>query len=82
MLEKGSLRSCSGLAGRAPSAFPSAQRGGDDGEAAADPRPRWVVPVLSGVLILTTVVDVVGSLLVVASVFKNRKLRNAELTDP
>uniref|UniRef100_A0A670Y1R5 Melatonin receptor 1B n=1 Tax=Pseudonaja textilis TaxID=8673 RepID=A0A670Y1R5_PSETE len=77
MLENGSLRNCSGLAGRAPFAFPSSPRGGDDGEAAADPRPRWVVPVLSSVLIFTTVVDVVGSLLVVVSVFKNRKLRNA-----
>uniref|UniRef100_A0A8C6VP54 Melatonin receptor 1B n=1 Tax=Naja naja TaxID=35670 RepID=A0A8C6VP54_NAJNA len=77
MLENGSLRNCSGLAGRAPFAFPLAQRGGEDGEAAADPRPRWVVAVLSSVLIFTTVVDVVGSLLVVVSVFKNRKLRNA-----
>ncbi|XP_070800111.1 LOW QUALITY PROTEIN: melatonin receptor type 1B [Pituophis catenifer annectens] len=77
MLENGSLRNCSGLAGRGGAfAFPLPQRGEEEA-AAADPRPRWVVTVLSSVLIFTTVVDVVGSLLVVVSVFKNRKLRNA-----
>ncbi|XP_034264392.1 melatonin receptor type 1B [Pantherophis guttatus] len=79
MLENGSLRNCSGLAGRGGAfAFPLPQRGEEEeAAAAADPRPRWVVTVLSSVLIFTTVVDVVGSLLVVVSVFKNRKLRNA-----
>ncbi|KAK9402518.1 melatonin receptor type 1B [Crotalus adamanteus] len=77
MLENGSLRNCSGLGGRTPFAFPLPQRGEEDREAAADPRPRWVVTVLSSVLIFTTIVDVVGSLLVVVSVLKNRKLRNA-----
>ncbi|XP_032076044.1 melatonin receptor type 1B [Thamnophis elegans] len=77
MLENGSLKNCSGLTGRGPFAFPWPQEDASAAEAAADPRPRWVVTVLSSVLIFTTVVDVVGSLLVVASVFKNRKLRNA-----
>ncbi|XP_070607749.1 melatonin receptor type 1B [Erythrolamprus reginae] len=80
MLENGSLRNCSGLAGRGgPFAFPAWPQRGEEGvgEASAEPRPRWVVTVLSGVLIFTTVVDVVGNLLVVVSVFKNRKLRNA-----
>ncbi|XP_061541679.1 melatonin receptor type 1A-like [Phycodurus eques] len=35
----------------------------------------WAVSVLAGVLIVTIVVDVVGNLLVILSVFRNRKLR-------
>lgn len=41
------------------------------------PRPPWVAPALSAVLIVTTAVDVLGNLLVIFSVLKNRKLRNA-----
>lgn len=41
------------------------------------PRPPWVAPALSTVLIVTTAVDVVGNLLVILSVLRNRKLRNA-----
>ncbi|MBZ3882357.1 Melatonin receptor type 1B [Sciurus carolinensis] len=41
------------------------------------PRPPWVAPALSTVLIVTTTVDVVGNLLVILSVLRNRKLRNA-----
>lgn len=37
----------------------------------------WVATVLAGVLITTIVVDVVGNLLVIVSVFRNRKLRKA-----
>lgn len=37
----------------------------------------WVVTVLAGVLITTIVVDVIGNLLVIVSVFRNRKLRKA-----
>lgn len=40
-------------------------------------RPAWVITVLATVLIFTTVVDVLGNLLVIISVFRNRKLRNA-----
>ncbi|XP_044143194.1 melatonin receptor type 1B [Bufo gargarizans] len=47
----------------------------DRGEAA--PRAAGLVAALSGVLIFTTVVDVLGSLLVIVSVLKNRKLRNS-----
>nr|XP_056714046.1 melatonin receptor type 1B [Euleptes europaea] len=79
MLENGSLRSCCG-----PGGFAAPPRGEPPGAAAAgsaaggasDPRPGWVVPALSSVLIFTTVVDVLGNLLVVVSVLKNRKLRN------
>lgn len=68
MLDNGSLRNCCEAGGRG--ALGAAGR-------AAAPRPAWVVAALSGVLIFTTVVDIVGSLLVVVSVFKNRKLRNS-----
>lgn len=37
----------------------------------------WEATVLAGVLITTIVVDVIGNLLVVVSVFRNRKLRKA-----
>ncbi|KAH1187694.1 hypothetical protein KIL84_020443 [Mauremys mutica] len=70
MLENGSLRNCCELGGRG--GFGWAGR-----EAAAARRPAWVCPALSSVLIFTTVVDIVGNLLVVVSVFKNRKLRNS-----
>ncbi|TRY99054.1 hypothetical protein DNTS_009754 [Danionella cerebrum] len=37
----------------------------------------WVVTLLSSVLITTIVVDILGNLLVIVSVFRNRKLRKA-----
>ncbi|XP_062391747.1 melatonin receptor type 1B-B [Sardina pilchardus] len=40
-------------------------------------RPAWAVAALASVLIFTTVVDVLGNLLVIISVCRNRKLRNA-----
>ncbi|XP_049509363.1 melatonin receptor type 1B [Panthera uncia] len=40
-------------------------------------RPLWEAPALSTVLIVTTAVDVVGNLLVILSVLRNRRLRNA-----
>lgn len=43
-------------------------------------RPAWVIGILASVLIFTTVVDVLGNLLVIISVFRNRKLRNAGKT--
>uniref|UniRef100_A0A8C2HWJ5 Melatonin receptor 1Bb n=2 Tax=Cyprinus carpio TaxID=7962 RepID=A0A8C2HWJ5_CYPCA len=43
----------------------------------SDARPAWATAVLASVLIFTTVVDVLGNLLVIMSVFRNRKLRNA-----
>ncbi|XP_029026315.3 melatonin receptor type 1B-A [Betta splendens] len=40
-------------------------------------RPPWVMTALASVLIFTTVVDVLGNLLVIVAVLRNRKLRNA-----
>ncbi|XP_077197547.1 melatonin receptor type 1B [Paroedura picta] len=75
MLENGSLRNCCGLGGRAGPAE-GARAAGEAGET-GDARPGWVAPALSSVLIFTTVVDIVGNLLVVVSVSRNRKLRNS-----
>lgn len=41
------------------------------------PRAPWVAPMLSTVVVVTTTVDFVGNLLVILSVLRNRKLRNA-----
>lgn len=46
--------------------------GPDKGEA----RPAWAIMALASVLIFTTVVDVLGNLLVIVAVLRNRKLRN------
>lgn len=40
----------------------------------------WVATLLAGVLITTIVVDVLGNLLVIVSVFRNKKLRKAGLS--
>ncbi|XP_067851898.1 melatonin receptor type 1A-like [Heptranchias perlo] len=47
-----------------------------DGERLLDRRP-WVISTLASVLIFTIVVDILGNLLVVVSVFRNKKLRKA-----
>ncbi|KAF5898571.1 Melatonin receptor type 1B-A, partial [Clarias magur] len=46
-----------------------------DGGASAG--PTWQAAVLASVLIFTSVVDVLGNALVIVSVLRNRKLRNA-----
>lgn len=74
MLENGSFSNCC-------EAGELARRPGWPGEGSARPsgtaRPPWVAPTLSAVLIITTAGDVVGNLLVILSVLRNRKLRNA-----
>uniref|UniRef100_A0A3B4F353 Melatonin receptor type 1A-like n=1 Tax=Pundamilia nyererei TaxID=303518 RepID=A0A3B4F353_9CICH len=47
------------------------------GEAPQHHAVPWVATLLAGVLIATIVVDVIGNLLVIVSVFRNRKLRKA-----
>ncbi|XP_045748665.1 LOW QUALITY PROTEIN: melatonin receptor type 1B [Mirounga angustirostris] len=74
MLENGSFSNCC-------EAGELAVRPGWPGAGSARPsgtaRPPWVAPALSAVLIVTTAVDVVGKLLVILSVLRNRQLRNA-----
>ena len=74
MPENGSLANCCEAGGRAESPrWPGA--GGARSSGA--PRPPWVAPALSAVLVVTTAVDIVGNLLVILSVLGNRRLRNA-----
>ncbi|XP_005149113.1 melatonin receptor type 1A [Melopsittacus undulatus] len=40
-------------------------------------RPPWVTSTLAAILIFTIVVDLLGNLLVIISVYRNKKLRNA-----
>uniref|UniRef100_A0A8B9J6R8 Uncharacterized protein n=1 Tax=Astyanax mexicanus TaxID=7994 RepID=A0A8B9J6R8_ASTMX len=40
-------------------------------------RPPWVSTTLGSVLIFTIIVDILGNLLVIFSVYRNKKLRNA-----
>lgn len=51
------------------------------GEAPQHHAVPWVATLLAGVLIATIVVDVIGNLLVIVSVFRNRKLRKAGTLD-
>ncbi|XP_066239625.1 melatonin receptor type 1A [Saccopteryx leptura] len=51
--------------------------GGGGGGANAQPRPSWLACTLAFILIFTIVVDVLGNLLVLLSVYRNKKLRNA-----
>ncbi|KAJ1128404.1 hypothetical protein NDU88_006783 [Pleurodeles waltl] len=39
--------------------------------------PPWVLSTLAAVLIITIVVDIVGNLLVIVSIFRNKRLRKA-----
>lgn len=47
------------------------------GGGAAGPRPSWLASTLAFILIFTIVVDILGNLLVILSVYRNKKLRNA-----
>ncbi|XP_066108864.1 melatonin receptor type 1B [Saccopteryx bilineata] len=67
MPENGSFANCCEAGGRALR---------PDWPGAGGPRPPWVAPALSAVLVVTTVVDILGNLLVIFSVFRSRKLRN------
>ncbi|XP_008708683.2 melatonin receptor type 1A [Ursus americanus] len=54
----------------------ASQRAPSGGEGAGL-RPSWVAYTLAFILIFTIVVDVLGNLLVILSVYRNKKLRNA-----
>ncbi|KYO46082.1 hypothetical protein Y1Q_0021658 [Alligator mississippiensis] len=42
-------------------------------------RPPWVASTLAAILIFTIVVDILGNVLVILSVCRNKKLRNAAI---
>ncbi|XP_070283002.1 melatonin receptor type 1B [Myotis yumanensis] len=73
MPENGSFRNCCEAGGRA---WRPGWPGTGGGQPSGHPRPPWVAPALFSVLVVTTVVDVLGNLLVILSVLRNRKLRN------
>ncbi|KAF6333639.1 melatonin receptor 1B [Rhinolophus ferrumequinum] len=74
MLENVSFANCCEPGGRTESPGLPGEGGA---RPSGTPRPPWVAPALAAVLIVTTVVDVLGNLLVILSVGRNRKLRNA-----
>ncbi|XP_072825940.1 melatonin receptor type 1B [Vicugna pacos] len=74
MPENGSFANCCEAGGRA---VRPGWPGAGGARPSGTPRPPWVAPALSAVLIVTTAVDIVGNLLVILSVLGNRKLRNA-----
>lgn len=74
MPENGSFANCCEAGGRAES---PRWAGAGGARPSGAPRPPWVAPALSAVLVVTTAVDIVGNLLVILSVLGNRKLRNA-----
>lgn len=59
------------------SALLNASQQGPGGGGAAGPRPSWLASTLAFILIFTIVVDILGNLLVILSVYRNKKLRNA-----
>lgn len=73
MPENRSFANCCEAGGRA---LRPGWPGAGGGRPSGNLRPPWVAPALSAVLVFTTVVDVVGNLLVILSVLRNRKLRN------
>ncbi|XP_044311724.1 melatonin receptor type 1A-like [Varanus komodoensis] len=42
-------------------------------------RPPWVASTLAAILIFTIAVDILGNVLVILSVYRNKKLRNADV---
>lgn len=73
MPENGSFANCCEAGGRA---LRPGWPGAGGGRPTGNLRPPWVAPALSAVLVFTTVADVLGNLLVILSVLRNRKLRN------
>uniref|UniRef100_A0AAV2LKR8 Melatonin receptor 1a n=1 Tax=Knipowitschia caucasica TaxID=637954 RepID=A0AAV2LKR8_KNICA len=55
------------------------ERGNDPADTVLN-RPPWVTTTLGCFLIFTIVVDILGNLLVIFSVYRNKKLRNAALS--
>ena len=64
------------LKGNSSALLNASQQVPDDG-GDARPRPSWLASTLAFILIFTIVVDILGNLLVILSVCRNKKLRNA-----
>lgn len=64
------------MRGNGSSAELNASQQAPGGGAGARTRPSWLASALACILIVTIVVDVVGNLLVILSVYRNKKLRN------
>lgn len=64
------------LKGNGGTLLNASQRAPGGGEGAR-PRPPWLACMLAAILIFTIAVDVLGNLLVILSVYRNKKLRNA-----
>lgn len=56
-------------------------RSANESQQTVQPASLGVTTALASVLIITIVVDIVGNLLVIVSVFRNKKLRNAGKVD-
>lgn len=65
------------LKGNSSALLNASQQAPGGGGGDARPRPSWLASTLAFILIFTIVVDVVGNLLVILSVYRNKKLRNA-----
>lgn len=59
------------------SALLNASQQASGGSGDARPRPSWLASTLAFILIFTIVVDILGNVLVILSVYRNKKLRNA-----
>ncbi|KAM5276718.1 melatonin receptor type 1A [Hipposideros larvatus] len=65
------------LKGNSSALLNASQQAPGGGGGDARPRPSWLASTLAFILIFTIVVDIVGNLLVILSVYRNKKLRNA-----
>ncbi|XP_059537094.1 melatonin receptor type 1A [Myotis daubentonii] len=65
------------MKGNSSALLNASQQGPGGGGGAAGPRPSWLASTLAFILIFTIVVDILGNLLVILSVYRNKKLRNA-----
>lgn len=75
-LEEQSLQLFSGMSENIPLVRSLREVGHGARASGSGARPVWAIALLASVLIFTTIVDVLGNLLVIISVFRNRKLRN------
>lgn len=71
------VRGTQGIMKANGSALLNASQQAPGGGESEQPRPSWLASTLAFILIFTIVVDILGNLLVILSVYRNKKLRNA-----